>query len=82
MGAAAVIILAIGVPLALMAIGLIILVTKVFGGGDGRAERAQTLEAARSLERALNAMETRLGALEDIILSADAKKKGADDHDK
>lgn len=78
MGAAAVIVLVIGVPLALMAVGFIILVTKVFGGGDGRVEQAQTLEAARQLERTLNALETRLGALEDIILSADAKRKGGD----
>lgn len=82
MGPATVIILVIGVPLVLMAIGFIILVTKVFGGGDGRAERAQTLEAARQLERTLNSLESRLGALEDIILSADAKRKKGDDYDR
>lgn len=78
MGAAAVIVLVIGVPLALMAIGFIILVSKVFGDNDGRVDRAQTLEAARQLERTLNALEARLGALEDIILSADTKRKGGD----
>lgn len=82
MGPAAVIILVIGLPLVLLAIGFIILVNKVFGGGDGRAERAQTLEVARQLERTLNSLENRLGALEDIILSADAKRKGASDYDR
>ena len=82
MGPATVIILVIGVPLVLMAIGFIILVTKVFSGNDGRAERAQTLEAARQLERTLNSLENRLGALEDIILSADAKRKMGDDYDR
>lgn len=79
MGAVALISLVIGVPLLLMAIGFIILVTKVFGGNDGRAERAQTLEIARHLERTLSALENRLGALEDIILSTDTKRKGGGD---
>ncbi len=75
MGVATFIMLAIGVPLALLAVGFIILVTKVFGDGDSRAERARTLETALRLERALNSLETRLGALEDIILSAKASRK-------
>ena len=78
MGAAAVLFLIIGVPLILIAIGFIVLVTKVFSGPDARAERAQTLEAARHLERTLSALETRLSALEDIILSSGQK---GGDHD-
>ena len=79
MGAVAIISLVIGVPLLLMAIGFVILVTKVFGGNDGRAERAQTLEVARHLERTLSVLENRLSALEDIILSPEAKRKGGDE---
>lgn len=67
----------IGLPLILISIGFIILVVKVFG--SGRLERGQTLEAARQLERSLSAMENRLNALEDILLSADRKKGGLDD---
>lgn len=76
MGAAAVLITVIGVPLILIAIGFVILATKAFSGAGSRAERAQTLETARQLERTLTALESRLGALEDIILSADGKKGG------
>ncbi|MDR2947278.1 MAG: hypothetical protein LBV79_11120 [Candidatus Adiutrix sp.] len=82
MGFASFILLAIGVPLALLAVGFIILVTKVFGDGDGRAERAQTLETARRLEVALSSLETRLGALEDIILSAGDTKKRDNDYER
>ena len=74
MGPAAVIMFVIGVPLILIGIGFIILVTKVFSNSDGRAERAQTLEAARHLEKTLNSMEARLSALEDILLSSTPKK--------
>lgn len=73
MSAAAVVIIVIGLPLILMAIGFIILVTKVFG--SGRGERGQTLEAARQLERTLTALETRLGAIEDIVLSSERKER-------
>ena len=64
------ILLIIGIPLVLISIGFVILVNKVFGDGDSRAERAQTLEAARQLERTLTALENRIGALEDIVLSS------------
>ena len=78
MGAAAVLIIIIGVPLILIGIGFIILATKAFSGGEARAEQVQTLEAARQLERALSAMEDRLAALEDIILASGEKKQGGD----
>ena len=61
--------LIVGVPLIIMAIGFIVLVTKVFGNSDGRAERAQTLETARQLERTLTTLEKRLEALENIVIS-------------
>ncbi len=80
MSPAVVLIIVIGVPLILIAVGFVVLATKVFSGGDRRVERAQTLEAARQLERTLTALETRLGALEDIILSSDSRKGGGD-HD-
>lgn len=67
-------IIIIGLPLILVAAGFLILATKAFSGQGGRAETAQTLETARQLERTLSAMETRLGALEDIILSAQGQK--------
>lgn len=69
----------IGLPLILLALGFVIIAIKVFGGGSNRLERGQTLEAARQLERSLSAMESRLTALEDILLSADAKKGGIND---
>lgn len=69
----------IGLPLILLALGFVIIAIKVFGGGSNRLERGQTLEAARQLERSLSAMENRLTALEDILLSADAKKGGIND---
>ena len=59
--------LIIGLPLTFLSVAFLIIAVKVFSGW-GRAERTQTLEAARRLERALNDLENRLGALEDIIL--------------
>jgi len=59
--------LVIGLPLTLLSLGFLIIAIKVFSGW-GRSERTQTLEAARRLERTLNSLENRLGALEDIIL--------------
>jgi len=76
MGFFAILALIIGVPLLLIAIGFVVLVTKVFGGPDARAERSQTLEAARHLERNLSALENRLSVLEDIIMSTDGRGKG------
>ncbi len=75
----AIVVLVIGLPLILVAAGFVILATKAFSGQDARAQRAQTLEAARQLEKTLSAMETRLTALEDIILAPEVKKGG--DHD-
>ena len=59
--------LVIGLPLTLMSLGFLIIAVKVFSGW-GRSERTQTLEATRRLERTLNSLENRLGALEDIIM--------------
>ena len=78
MGAAAVLIIIIGLPLILIGIGFIILATKAFSGGEARAEQTRTLEAARQLERTLSAMEDRLAALEDIILTSGDQKGSAD----
>lgn len=78
MGFAAILFLIIGVPLLLVAIGFVVLVTKVFGGTDARAESAQTLEAARHLERTLSTLENRLSALEDVIMSTDSRGKGGE----
>jgi hypothetical protein len=75
----AIVLLVIGLPLMLVAVGFVILVTKAFSGQDGRAQRVQTLEAARQLEKTLSAMETRLTALEDILLAPEAKQGGAHD---
>lgn len=80
MGPASIFMLIIGLPLILIGIGFLILVTKVFGGDDGRAERAQTLEAARHLEKTLNSLESRLSALEDILL-AGSPKNGGQNHE-
>ena len=60
--------LIIGLPLTLLSLGFFIIAVKVFSGW-GRAERTQTLEAARRLELALGGLERRLAALEDIILT-------------
>ena|GEM_PF-2874884 len=60
--------LIIGLPLTFISLGFLIIAAKAFGGW-GRVERTQTLEAARRLELALGGLESRLGALEDIILA-------------
>jgi len=62
-------ILIIGLPLTFLSFGFLVIAVKLFSGW-GRSERTQTLEAARRLERTLNGLENRLGALEDIILVA------------
>jgi len=59
--------LVIGLPLTFLSLGFLVIAVKVFSGW-GRAEGAKTLEAARRLERALNGLENRLGALEEIVL--------------
>lgn len=79
MSALAALIIIIGLPLILLAIGFVIIAVKIFGGGSDRLERGQTLEAARQIERSLALMENRLSALEDILLSADHRKGGSDD---
>lgn len=75
MSLVAVLTMVIGLPLILLTLGFVIIAVKIFGGGSDRLERGQTLEAARQLERSLSAMENRLTALEDILLSADVKKE-------
>ena len=65
--------LIIGLPLTFLSFGFLIIAVKVFSGW-GRAERTQTLEAARRLERALNDLENRLGALEDIIFVQEGRE--------
>jgi len=67
--------LVVGLPLTFLSLGFFVIAVKVFSGW-GRAERTQTLEAARRLERTLNSLENRLGALEDIVL-AGQKGRGA-----
>ena len=79
MSLAAALTIVIGAPLILIALSLVILAVKIFRDGDHRQERAQTVETARRLERALSGLENRLSALEDIILAAN-HWKGAD-HD-
>lgn len=66
----------IGLPLVLVGVGFVIIATKIFNGGNSQLERAQTLEAARQLERTLGRLETRLTALEDIILSGRDEQGG------
>ena len=61
-----------GLPLTLLGLGFLIFVIKIFRGG-GQDEKRRLAEAARDLERSLNGLETRLEALEDIILT---EKKG------
>jgi hypothetical protein len=69
--------LVVGLPLIFLSLGFFVIAVKVFSGW-GRAERTQTLEAARRLERTLNSLENRLGALEDIVL---AGQKGRGTHE-
>jgi hypothetical protein len=69
--------LIVGLPLTLLSLGFFIIAIKVFSGW-GRNERTQTLEAARRLELTLNALENRLGALEDIIL---IRQESGGDHE-
>lgn len=75
----AALIIIIGLPLILLAVGFLVIAVKIFGGGSERLERGQTLEAARQIERSLAAMESRLNALEDILLSAGQRKGASDD---
>jgi len=79
MSVLAVLIIVIGLPLILIGIGFVIMATKIFNGDGGQAERAQTLEVARQLERTLSALESRLTALEDIILAGSATREGGRD---
>jgi hypothetical protein len=72
--------LVVGLPLTFLSLGFLIIAVKVFSGW-GRAERTQTLEAARRLERALNGLENRLGALEDIILVGQEGKRANETRD-
>ena len=72
--------LVVGLPLTFLSLGFLIIAVKVFSGW-GRAERTQTLEAARRLERALNGLENRLGALEDIILVGQEGKSANETRD-
>jgi len=72
--------LVVGLPLTFLSLGFLIIAVKVFSGW-GRAERTQTLEAARRLERALNGLENRLGALEDIILVGQEGKRNHETRD-
>lgn len=76
MSIVAFLIIIIVLPLILIGIGFVIMATKFFSGNGAQAERAKTLETARQLERVLSAMETRLTALEDIILAGSASGKG------
>ncbi len=69
------VIIIVGLPLILIGGGFFLLTLRAFRGGDARAEKAQTLELARKLERTLSAMEARLTALEDVILSAKLAEK-------
>lgn len=79
MGPVTAIILVIGLPLILIGGGFFLLTLRAFRSGDSRAEKAQTLEMARQLERTLNAMEARMIALEDILLSSDGpSERGRD----
>lgn len=57
-----------GVPLLIIIVLAALLFSKLFSH-DSRAERAETLEAARRLEHSLAALERRLTAIEDIILA-------------
>lgn len=66
-------------PVILIGIGFVILAAKFFSGDGAQAERAKTLEAARQLERVLSGLETRLSALEDIILTGSESSKGGRD---
>lgn len=74
----------IGLPLILIGLGFFLLTLRAFRGGDARAERAQTLELARQLERTLGALETRVAAIEDILLSGGDRRGAREegDHDR
>ena len=67
-----------GLPLTLFGLGFLIIAVKIFRGG-GLDEKRRLAEAARGLERSLSALETRLEALEDIILTE--KQKGGPGHE-
>ena len=64
-------VLIIGLPLTLISLGFLVVVINMSRGG-GQDEKRRLAEAARGLERSLSGLETRLEALEDIIL----EKKG------
>lgn len=80
MSAATLFIIIIGLPIVLIGAGFFLLTLKAFRCGDARADKAQTLELARQLERTLSVMETRLIALEDIILSSQPAASGEAKH--
>ena len=71
--------LIVGLPLILLSGGFFVLMLIILKGRDKSANRNQTLEIARSLERTLSQMENRLGALEDILLNPDHEKDACHD---
>ena len=70
MGLALTIMLIVGLPFILIGVGFFLLALKAFRSGDARTETAHTLEQARRLEQTLSGLESRLTALEDIIISS------------
>ncbi|MDR3204764.1 MAG: hypothetical protein LBV23_08475 [Deltaproteobacteria bacterium] len=70
MDASTVALIVIGGPLTLVALGFFLLCLRFFLRRGQREEVAKTLETALSLDKKLTAVETRLGALEDILLSS------------
>jgi hypothetical protein len=60
--------LIVGVPLILLALGVFLLCLKYLWSKDQRANQAKLLETAARLDSTLTKMESRLSALEDILL--------------
>ncbi|MDR2366692.1 MAG: hypothetical protein LBF58_01060 [Deltaproteobacteria bacterium] len=60
--------LVIGIPIALVALGFVLLCLKWLWSKDQRANQAKLLEAAARLDGKLSNLEVRLTALEDILI--------------
>ncbi|MDR1051677.1 MAG: hypothetical protein LBP95_11525 [Deltaproteobacteria bacterium] len=68
-------IVVVGLPLVLVALGFFLLCLKWLLAKDQRARQAQILDAAVRLDASLSKLETRLTALEDILLPPPVRRE-------
>jgi hypothetical protein len=68
-------ILVIGLPLILLALGFFLLSLKLYRSKARQAREDEFISLAQTLERNVNELETRVAALEEIIVGSQIKEK-------